>query len=198
MCGGLLKNIFSVKIFRWGTDLKYLPTIFVSANDTMGCRISGCVTNIHVNPDNTSSTPPPLLLSHPDANGTLDEKHMRGVTLRRIAWGGDNVSHPWGPEAATATAFIGNILMMQPEALSSTDNLHNCSHCLNHRDHQQASLDISLSGFHHPMIVIVMTSSWWIPHHWPVSVALSPSSHSRLTRNHLLHLWLGTFDLVTL
>ena len=85
MCGGLLKNIFSVKVFRWGTDLKYLPTIFVSANDTMGCRISGCVTNIHVNPDNTGSNSPPLAIVTSDANGTLDEKHMRGVTLQRTA-----------------------------------------------------------------------------------------------------------------
>ena len=123
---------------------------------------------------------------------TWEESRYGALPEVAIMW-----ATPEATEAATATAFIGNILMMQPEALSSTDNLHNCSHCLNHRDHQQASLDISL-WFHHPMIVIVMTSSWWIPHHWPVSVALSPSSHSRLTRNHLLHLWLGTFDLVTL
>ena len=94
------------------------------------------------------------------------------------------------PGVTAADAFIRKHL----NDAAATNNLHNCSHCLNHSDHQQASLDISLSGFHQPMIVIVMTS-WWILPHWPGSVALSPS---RLTQHHLLHLWLGTFDLVTL
>ena len=91
-----------------------------------------------------AATPlPPLLLSHPDANGTLDEKHMRGVTLQRTAWGGDNMSNPWGPSGNSSNCIHWKHL--NDAASSSPDNLHNCSHCLNHCDHQQASLDISLS-----------------------------------------------------
>ena len=90
---------------------------------------------------------------------------MRSVRLQRNAWGGNMWDEqPLGQQ--TSDAFIRKHL----NDAAATNNLHNCSHCLNHSDHQQASLDISLSGFHQPMIVIVMTS-WWI--YWPGSVALS-------------------------
>ena len=41
-----------------------LLTIFVAANDTMGCRISRCVTNIHVNPDNIRIDSPLPTICH--------------------------------------------------------------------------------------------------------------------------------------
>ena len=147
MCGGLLKNIFSVKYLDGGADWKYLPTIFVCANDTMGCRISRFVTNIHVNPDNTSSDSPlPTCYCHIQMQMGHLMKNTWGEScymLQRSAWGGNNVT---SPGATPADSFIWKHL----DDAASTDNLHNCSHCLNHCDHQQASLDISLSGFHHP------------------------------------------------
>ena len=69
------------------------------------------------------------------------------VTLY-TAWGGNNVS---SPRVTPADAFIRKHL----DDAASTDNLHNCSHCLNHCDHQQASLDISLS----PVSIILDSDS---------------------------------------
>ena len=81
------------------------------------------------------------------------------VTLY-TAWGGNNVS---SPRVTPADAFIRKHL----DDAASTDNLHNCSHCLNHCDHQQASLDISLS----PVSIIPDSDSDDLLMDSPVSLA---------------------------